>query len=133
MARLFVISVATMLFIALAGGCGYIFAPQFLDLNTSIPEYPNARNVETTVEENGEMQLESTISFETNDPPSEVYDFYRSAFRWRLNWTQAELSDGDGLLFVSRSCPISQHAIFATPAENGMTGVEILFSQGPCR
>lgn len=112
-------------------GCWYLALPYVTeDLGTSLPEYPGAVGRLVSVEEEYPPIGNKLITYETDDSPEEVYEFYADVFRWRWTWVRGDYVGG--LLYRHRGCPASHYIIIATREPGMRTQVEIQLSQMVC-
>jgi hypothetical protein len=118
------------LIIAIVIGCSLFSWAILQDPYAPLPQYPNAKNIQTQYTDEDFCCTETITTFETTDSPEEVYEFYKKEFRFRIKWRSTTNSSG---LFYSSfwGCPVGSYSITASQ-NSDKTEVTIRLSTHIC-
>ena len=118
------------LFIACIIGCSLFSWFILQDPYDPLPEYPNAKNIQTQYTDEDICCTDTITTFETVDSPEEVYEFYKKEFRFRIKWRPSSRTSGLSYSFFL-GCPVGSYSI--TAAKNfDKTEVTIRLSTHIC-
>ena len=118
------------LFIACLIGCSLFSWVILQDPYAPLPQYPNAKNIQTQYTDEDFCCSETITTFETADSPEEVYEFYKKEFRFRIKWRSTTKTSGLSYSFFL-GCPVGSYSI--TAAQNSdKTEVTIRLSTHIC-